>query len=97
VEGFVGHWPTDLKVRIRAEFYANLNSAERDYGECRSLFDECEPISDSSLFGKLARNVASHLGRGDDAQTIACVLKASVEAYTQMRLEELVRSTGDVL
>ena len=97
IESRVGHWPTELKARIRAEFYENLNSAEREYGECRTLFVEDDALSEKSLLGKLARNVTGRLGREGDFQTMAQVLKLSTEAYCRLGLEELVRQAGAAL
>ena len=97
VESLFGHWPKKLKDKISSEFYVNLNSAEQEYAECRAIFLPEEPFSETALFSRFARNVAGPLGREGDKQAMMNVVKASMELYTQMGLEELVLSARDVL
>jgi hypothetical protein len=36
VDVFIGHWPDDLKTRVRSELYSNLNQAEEECAQCIS-------------------------------------------------------------
>jgi hypothetical protein len=63
----------------------------------RVLVSEADPLLKPAKFSKLAQNVTNHLGRNGDVETMMKVLKTSMEAYTQIGLEDLVRRAGEVL
>ena len=39
-EAVCGHWPAELKSKLVAEFFQNLNNAELEYAECKQIFSE---------------------------------------------------------
>jgi hypothetical protein len=66
VDVFIGHWPDDLKTRIRSELYSNLNEAEGEYAQCKQLSEPILPpgrvrtrLDDTALLSKLAFHVLS--------------------------------------
>src|SRR6266566_6578755 len=62
VDSFFHHWPEDLKEKMRSEFYSKLNDAEVEYSKCKELLSKSSPLTGSSLFSQLARNVAELSG-----------------------------------
>lgn len=63
---FIGHWPDDLKTRIRSELYSNLNQAEEEYAQCKQLSEPILPpgrvrarLDDTALLSRLAFRVLS--------------------------------------
>jgi hypothetical protein len=90
VDSFCREWPEKLKARIRSEFYEKLNHAEIEYGECRGLVSEDEPLNRNTLVGRLANNVADLWERPSDDVAKLAVVSAALEAFTAAKLDELV-------
>ena len=97
VGSFCGHWPQELKAKIKSEFYDNLNQAEAEYSRSTELFSEEKPFTGDSLFSKLGRNVAELTGHSMNPATITMVVTAAVFSYKEINLASLVREASKVL
>jgi len=73
VDVFIGHWPDDLKTRIRSEIYSNLNQAEQEYANCKELSEPILPsgrvrtrLDDTAMLSQLAFHVLSKARQGQE-------------------------------
>jgi hypothetical protein len=87
VDAFFRHWPDDKRRKMSNEFFQRLNDAEVEYAKCRGDMGD-NPLDDSTLFGRFARNVASLWDCGDDLAVRTAVLAASTEALVATKLKE---------
>lgn len=66
IESIIGHWPQELKDKIRDSFFENLNDAELEYSTSKSLLwnkdNPLDGIIGDSLLAKLTRNIAANCG-----------------------------------
>ena len=97
IESFFGHWPKKLKEGIESDFYMKLNDAEIEYSDCKQLLPKDNPFSDKALFSKLAKNVAELSGHSHNQEMLIQIITLSVDAWENMRLEELVDTVGKEL
>ena len=97
VDSFCGHWPTDLKEKIKAEFYSKLNNAEIEYSKCKELLSKESSLTGNSLFSKLAWNVAELSGNPMNPGTIISVITTAVAAYKAMNLDSLLQKASEAL
>jgi hypothetical protein len=59
LESTIGHWPKEMKDRIRGEMYDKVNDSEREFSVCRGLYPEDKKIfTGNTLFSTLARHIA---------------------------------------
>jgi hypothetical protein len=98
IESLFGHWPRKLKQGIKNDFYEKLNDAEIEYSGCNELLSKDHPFtSDKALFSKLARNVAELSGHSNNPAMLLQIITVSVDAWKNMKLEELVVAVGKEL
>lgn len=97
VDSFFGHWPEDLKEKIRSGFFAKLNDAEVEYSTCKELLCEESPLTGNSLLSRLARNIGELSGNSSDPGTFVIVISSAVDAIKATNLDSLVREAGKVL
>lgn len=98
IKSLFGHWPNKFKEGIKNEFYEKLNDAEMEYSGCNELLSKDHPFtSDKALFPKLARNVAELSGHPNNPEMLIQIITLSVDAWKNMRLEELVVAVGKQL
>lgn len=97
IDSFFRHWPDDLKAKMRTEFYEKVNDAELDYGTSKVIFSKEELYTSDSLFSKLARNVSELNGSPMDPAIMTAVLAVSLEAFTNMKLDQLILNASKVL
>jgi hypothetical protein len=86
-----------LKVKIRSEFYDNLNNAELEYSTSKELLSNENPLTGDSLLSKLGRNVAQLSGSPMNPTTMTLVIGWAVDAYKEMNLDSLVQEASKVL
>lgn len=97
VDSFFGHWPEDMKERVRDEFLEKLNDAELEYSTCKELLSEKNPLTGDSLFSKLTRNVAELSGNSMNPAVLTLVISTGVDAYKGLQLDALVENVGRTL
>ena len=97
VNTFFRDWPDKLKDGLWNDVYEKLNDAELEYAECRGLVSAVEPLSTTTLIGRLASNVAALWERPTDSTLKAAVASASVRAFQNMGLETLLNDTALVI
>jgi len=97
IKSLFDHWPKNLKEGIKNEFYEKLNDAEIEYSDCKELLSKDNPFSDNALFSKLAKNVAELSGHSNNPEMLIQIITLSVDAWKNMRLEELVDAVGKEL
>jgi hypothetical protein len=93
IETFFGHWPDDLKAKMRDEFYQKMNDAQREYSTCQELISNDNPIGGNALFSKLARNVLELCG--DSPTDIAAFLipyAAAIEVWKTLHLDKHIEA-----
>ncbi|HVU07148.1 MAG TPA: hypothetical protein VHG89_01245 [Verrucomicrobiae bacterium] len=95
VESVCGHWPSDLKVGIKGEFFENLNKADFEYANCNCLVNPDDPFSQKALLVKLAQNVTNLCANPTDKELIWKVIETSFEHLKQTDLEKLVIAAKD--
>jgi hypothetical protein len=97
VGAFFDHWPQELKEKIRSEFYERLNEAEADYAQCRGLVPQEEQFDKTSLFGRLASNIADLCAKPGDYAIMTVVLVEGTKAYKVMQLRNLIADVHAVI
>jgi hypothetical protein len=96
VDTFCKHWPTDIKKKLVAEFYSNLNNSEMEFTECKALISgELDPRQ--TVVWRSAISVSSIWSRDGDPNAVLAVLKAEADAWIAAPLLELLRLSRPVL
>lgn len=94
-EAWVGHWPEDLKERIKTDFFNNINVAELDYSECKGgLLVKDQPFSKDGLFSRLAINIAQLSGYENNPGIILQCESVAVKNFGEMKLDKLINAVG---
>ena len=70
IDTFCGHWPDELRLRLRRSFYEKLNDAEVEYASCKLLFPKKEPYDEISACSRLAINILGSAGYDADVQSV---------------------------
>jgi hypothetical protein len=96
IDSYFGHWPDELKKKMRGEFYDRLNDAEVEYAEA-TRFDSSEQRDKrltqklQALFMKLGSNVSNLSGHSEhDLAMIVSVSEVAINEWTKMSLDNLV-------
>lgn len=98
IDAFFGHWPEDLKTKMRGEFRSKLNKAQAEYARCRGLLSEENPITGDSLFSMLARHVSELCGQSPtDPATHLAAYGTAIEAWKQLQLDRQMTEIAKVL
>ena len=97
IKSLFGHWPQKSKERIKSDFCEKLNDTEIEYSDCKELLSKDNPFSDKALFSKLAKNVAELSGHPNNPEMLIQIITLSVNAWKNMKLEELVDAIGKEL
>jgi hypothetical protein len=85
VEGPMGNWPEEAKVKIKAEHYRNVNSAEFEYASCKEIYPSNDPLAlGNSVYATLARNIERQLGRSHNSEIS---LQIIMEVSEQLRAQ----------
>ena len=92
VESLCGHWPGEMKERIKHEFFEKMNDAEVEYSAC-PLQSSDNPLGSNALFPLLARHVADLAGSPDNPEVI---LDALYVARTALAATDLDRLVGEI-
>ena len=95
IDLYCAHWPEDLKQKMIAEFYDNLNKAELEYTECtisiKGQGAEGANQRIRALFESLTTTIAHLVTDGQsDFAVDALVFQTSVDGWTKMRLSQLM-------
>jgi hypothetical protein len=94
IDSFMLHWPEEYKVKIRDEFYDNVNSADVEYSTSKRLMSEgYKPLSGDSLLDKLSRNVAAKMDKPYNPEVLIQALTAALEELRNANLLKLVADT----
>ena len=67
VEGPVGHWPEEIKAKLKARHYENMQSAEIQYASCKEILPTDDQfVMGDTVYATLARNIETRLGKSHD-------------------------------
>jgi hypothetical protein len=102
IEAICGSWPTDLKDRLERDFTEKLGDAEIEYGACKKMLDNDNPLTQDALFSKFACNICELVEAkvSDSASYTSTFMKAidiSLESYNELNLSEAVVIIGKEL
>lgn len=95
IDSYCVHWPTDLKQKMIAEFYDNLNNAELEYTECTRAIqaqgEEGAKQRTHALFMSMASTVAQLANDGHtDIAVVTVIYQAAVNEWAKMQLAKLM-------
>lgn len=96
IDSYCAHWPEDLKQKMIAEFYDNLNKAESEYTECtkniKATGDEGAKQRIQALFESLTMTIAHLVTNGQpDFAVDALVFRTAIDEWTKMHLDQLMK------
>lgn len=97
IDSFMGHWPEEMKAKIRGEFFENLNKAEIEYSKATALFSKDQPFLGDSLLSMLARAIAKRCGQPTNPEVMMSVMDSAMNAITDAKFEELISDAARVL
>jgi hypothetical protein len=96
IDAYFAHWPTDLKDKMRGEFYEKLNVAELEYTDATRVDAYKEvpwgsPVPLVNLFLRLGSNIAAlTLDDAENEQAISSVSDFAFTEWSSMGLEDLM-------
>jgi hypothetical protein len=96
-ESWFGHWPEELKKSIQDNFFTNMNIADNEYAKCNELLIKDEPFSDNAIFSKLAKDIAEIIGCSNDQNAITNIILITVDTFSDMKLQELIKNASSDL
>jgi len=97
VNVFFSQQSEDIKKRIESSFISDLNSAEIEYSQCNAVWSEEAPFSPTTIFGKLAKTVATLWNRPSDLILMTSVTFAAMKAYRAMQLDNKIKEVASVI
>jgi hypothetical protein len=85
VEAPFGHWLEEVKAKIKADHYQNMNSAEFEYGSCKEIYPTDDPLTmGNSVYATLARNIEERLGKSHNPEiSFQIILEVSEQLCAQ--------------
>jgi hypothetical protein len=96
IDAFFAHWGDDRKIKMRNEFFQNLNNAEKEYSNCKSLMGQA-PMDEEALITGLSCNLSKVSGHPCDTLFFIRVSEIVLSAFDQTNLKALIISAGTVL
>ncbi len=96
IDSYCAHWPDDLKKKMMAEFYDNLNNADLEYTQCARAASTSPGEAGARermkvLFMSLASNVSKFVCDGHtDIDVITQVFDHALNEWTAMDLGALM-------
>jgi hypothetical protein len=98
VEGPVGHWPEEMKEKIKREHCENVNSAEFQYAHCKGVYPTNDPCAmGNSVYATLARNIEQRLGKDHDLFLSLTIIKTVSEKMCELEFSKLITAMRNVL
>jgi len=91
IDTFFNHWPEEYKSKMKSEFYDKINITEIEYSKAKEIFSKKKPFTSDSLFSILARNVSELINETTNPATMTAILKVSVDNFTEMKLEDIIK------
>jgi hypothetical protein len=92
VDSYCEHWPQEWKVKLKSEFFHNLNDSEKEYANC-SRFSSPPPPEERSvqiferLLNSIAERIAALLGRDSNPITVQLIIRVVLDAYQHVDLK----------
>ena len=97
VNAFFSQQPEDKKKKIESSFISDLNSAEIEYSQCNAVWSEEAPFNPTTIFGRLAKTVATLWNRPSDLILMTSVTFATMKAYRTMQLDNKIKEVASVI
>lgn len=98
ISAIFGHWPDDLKDRIKSEYYKNLAKSEYEYSTCKQIWtDEGVDNMNDIVIHRFSKNVARMIGNEDNLGLILEVQQTLVQGLKNIQFNKLLKKACDVL
>jgi len=89
IETYCGHMPEDLQSQIKAEFFATLNVAQKDYRSCKVIMSEQPPLSRNGVADLLGYRAERIIG-SNDVLDVARAKHLAISALASNDLRNLI-------
>jgi len=98
INAIFGHWPDDLKDRIKNECYENLAKSEYEYGTCKQIWnDEGVDNRNDIVLHCFSKNVTRMMGNENNLGLILGVQQTLVHGLENLQFNALLKKACDVL
>lgn len=89
-EAFCRHWPNEIKEKVNADFVVNLNSANYDYAQCKSIYDQEAPLAKSSVVGNLGHRISGVLSMDKNLPLVVTCTSVGLSALSILDLKKAI-------
>lgn len=89
-EAFCRDWPREIKEKINADFVVNLNSANYEYAQCKSIYDQEAPLAKSSVVGNLGHRISSVLSMDKNLSLLMTCTGVGLNALSILDLKKSI-------
>lgn len=96
IDSYCAHWPDELKKKMTAEFYENLNNAELEYTQCANTAssspgEEAATKQMKALLMSVAFNISKLMCEGrTDIAVVTAVFDSALKESAAMDLARLI-------
>lgn len=97
IEGNMGHWPDEIKSRMRGEFIDNLNNAEIEYSGCREFLDEHDLLAQSATCTRFGANIVELTHELDRGRAVELAAKTAAQNFFNLEIEPLILGAVEAL
>ena len=98
IKSVFGHWPDDLRNKIKSEYYENLANSEYEYGTCKQLLnDESVENMNDTVIWRFGKNVAQVMGNEHNPGLIIDIQWILVKGLENIQFKILLEKAYAVL
>lgn len=92
-----GHWPDDLRNKIKSEYYENLAKSEYEYGCCKRVWEnDVENMNDIVIY-RFGKNVAQVMGNEYNLALILDIQHTLIKGLEIIQFNKVLNKVYSVL